>query len=158
MENIVAQGYIRRGRHKIAGHYLEVDYALAQAFRAEHGQRIRLSFKQAGPYHRALQVRKDGCALVVLSKEVLKAAGAQENDLIQFEIQPDHSAYGMPFPEELKEVFSLDPEAQHCFTEMTKGGQRGLLHYVHSGKSTETRIKRSFEMAEKLKNNDFYSG
>lgn len=154
----MAKGYIRRGRHKIAGHYLEVDYALAQAFRAEHGNRILLSFKQAGPYHRALQVRKDGYALVVLSKAVLKAAGAQEDDLIEFEIKPDRSEYGMPFAEELKEVFALDPDAARSFEEMTKGRQRGVLHYVDSGKSSETRIKRSLEMAEKLKNNDFYSG
>ena len=155
MEKWQGRAYIRKVG-KGNSHILELNLAKADHFIKTHGSRALLSFKGGGPYHRALQRRKDGYALIVLSKEVLEQIGGLAGDLIEFTIQPDRSEYGMPFPEEFRETLALDPEAEEAFKALPIGRKRGVLHYIHSGKSVETRIKRALEISEKMKNKGLY--
>lgn len=150
MQNWEGKAYIIAGQQGYSP-YLELDLDQAKSFLAAYGQRVLLSFKGGGPYHRALQKRKDGYALILLSKAVLKEIGAQVGDLIEFTIAPDRSAYGMPMAEEFAEALALDPEGKKGFAALSPGRKRGLLHYVDSGKSTDTRIKRAWEVLEKIK-------
>lgn len=139
-----------------AGPIILLPYDESQAFIEAYGKRIILRGPDAKPIHRALQLRKDGYALVMVNQQVLKAWGYHPGDVVQVTIEKDESEFGMAFPEEFQVVLEQDPEAEEAFRARKPGKQRGVLHYIDSGKSEETRIKRALEMAERLKTNSLY--
>ncbi len=128
----------------------------SEAFIKENGKRVIVRGPDGKAIHRALQLRKDGYALVMINKEVLKAWHYLPGDKVKVSITKDDSEFGMAFPEEFKVVLDQDPEANQAFRARTPGKQRGVLHYIDSGKSESTRIKRALEIAEKLKNKALY--
>jgi hypothetical protein len=152
MNKLEGEAYIR-GSDRSYSHYLEIDLAEAEAFLKKHNKRILLHLPNGKIYHRALQKRKDGYALVVLSKTLLKELEAHPNDLIRYTITPDESEYGMIFPEEFAEVLAQEPEAKKLFEALNPGKKRGLLHYIDGGKSIDARIKKALEVAGKLLSN-----
>jgi hypothetical protein len=103
-------------------------------------------------------LRKDGYALVALSKDLLKKQGFKVGDKVWFRLSKDESEYGMTFSPFFKEVLGQDKVAEMEFNKLTIGRQRGLLHYTDSAKTEETELKRSVEIAEKLKTNGLYKG
>lgn len=155
MNQISGEAYIRQSE-KGMGYFLEVDYDAALAFLKNNSSRILLDFDAGEKYHRALQKRKDGYAMITLSKQLLKDIKAEPGQKVKFNIVPDKSKYGMAFPEEFEELLAQDLEAKTAFEKLTPGRQRGVLHYVASGKSIDTRIKRSIEIAEKAKTERLY--
>lgn len=136
--------------------FLVCDYDLAKAFIEAHGSRIIIQGPDGKVIHRALQMRKDGYAVIMLSKAVLKSWKLEPGMEVKFSMQKDESEFGMAFPEEFQIVLDQDPEANSAFRERKPGKQRGVLHYIDSGKTEATRIKRALEMAEKLKNKALY--
>lgn len=139
-----------------AGPILILDYDTIEKFIKANGKRVILRGPDQKAVHRALQLRKDGYAMIMVNQQVLKSWGYQNGDLIEISIEKDESEFGMAFPEEFAIVLEQDPEAEKAFRERLPGKQRGVLHYIDSGKSEATRIKRALEMAEKLKNNSLY--
>ena len=158
MPKLESVGFIRGNAKSVLSDYLEIDYASAQAFIKNEGPRIVLQFKQGLRYHRALQLRKDGYALVALSKDLLKIQGFEVGDKVWFRLSKDESEYGMPFSPFFQEVLAQDKVAEMEFHKLTIGRQRGLLHYIDSAKTEETELKRSVEIADKLKTNRLYKG
>lgn len=158
MPKLESEGFIRGNAKSVISAYLEIDYGSAQAFIKNEGTRIVLQFKQGLSYHRALQLRKDGYALVALSKDLLKKQGFEVGDKVWFSLSKDESEYGMPFSPFFKEVLAQDNAAEMEFNKLKMGRQRGLLHYIDSAKTEETKLKRSVEIAEKLKRDGLYKG
>lgn len=132
------------------------EYDIAKDFIENHSKRVVIIGPDKKPLHRALQVRKDGYALIMLSRAVLKSWRYEIGDLVEVELLPDTSEFGMAFPEEFQIVLEQDPEATEAFRSRKPGKQRGVLHYIDSGKTETTRIKRALEMADRLKNNALY--
>jgi uncharacterized protein YdeI (YjbR/CyaY-like superfamily) len=58
---------------------------------------------------------------------------------------------GLELPEEFSEVLSQDEFAIQAYEALNDGGKRGYIYYIRQGKSIDTRIKRSLEISEKLK-------
>ncbi len=131
-------------------------YDQAKDFIENHSSRVIIIGPDGKKLHRALQLRKDGYALIMLSRAVLKSWRCEIGDFVEVEMLPDTSEFGMAFPEEFQVVLDQDPEADKAFRARKPGKQRGVLHYIDSGKTEATRIKRSLEMAERLKNNALY--
>lgn len=140
------------GKPDGAGAHLVADYDQSKTFIAENGRRIIFEGPDGKVLHRALQLRKDGYAIIGLSKAVLKAWKMQVGEKVKIEILKDESKYGMPFPEEFEVTLEQDPEAAAAFEALSDGRKRGLLHYADSAKSEASRIKRALELAEKLRN------
>jgi uncharacterized protein YdeI (YjbR/CyaY-like superfamily) len=140
------------------GPHVVIDYDAAKAFIALHKNRVIVYGPDNVGLHRALQLRKDGYALIMLSKEVLKMWRSEIGDLVNLRIEPDTSEYGMAFPEEFKIVLEQDLEAAAAFTDLNPGRKRGLLYYAASAKTEQTRIKRALELAKKLRTGTLYGG
>lgn len=133
--------------------FLVCDYDQAKAFIGQHGKRVLLIGPDGKTLHRALQLRKDGYAVLMLSKAVLKSWRLEVGMEVRVMLKPDTSEFGMAFPEEFQIVLEQDPDADAAFRRRKPGVQRNVLYYIHSAKSEETRIKRALEMAERLKHN-----
>ncbi|QNR25016.1 YdeI/OmpD-associated family protein [Croceimicrobium hydrocarbonivorans] len=134
------------------------DYDAALKFIEQHSKRVLIYGPDQKAIHRALQLRKDGYALIALSKAILKSWKLEVGDLVQIKVEPDTSEFGMSFPEEFKIVLEQDPEAAEVFERLKPGRQRGVLHYVSQPKGEESRIKRALEMAEKMRTGTLHGG
>lgn len=88
---------------------------------------------------------------IYLSKRVRKELEVEPGDTLHCEIREDTSEYGMPMPEELSELFEIDPEGKRAFDTLTPGRQRGLIHYIGSAKRVDTRIQRALTIVDNLK-------
>jgi hypothetical protein len=99
----------------------------------------------------ALRPSEGGDFYISLSKEKAKKSKVMEGLQLKAKLRMDESEYGFPMPEELTEVLSQDPEGKIVFEAMNPGHRRGYLHYIGSAKSVDVRIKRSFQIIERLK-------
>lgn len=138
--------------------FIVCDYDAAKAFIEAHSRRVIMRGPDQEDLHRALQLRKDGYALIMLSKAVLKAWKCEVGDKVTVEIRPDTTKYGMPMPEEFEIVLEQDPEAAEAFEALNDGRKRGLLYYAGGAKSEASRIKRALELAEKLRTGTLHGG
>jgi Bacteriocin-protection, YdeI or OmpD-Associated len=58
---------------------------------------------------------------------------------------------GLLLPEELEEVLEQDDWGKQLFEAMLPGRKRGLIYYIRTAKSPDTRIKRALDIIERLK-------
>jgi len=59
-------------------------------------------------------------------------------------------------PEELEAVLEQDEDARKAWDKLTRGYQRGLIHYVTSVKNVDSRIKRAIDLMERAKTGQLY--
>jgi hypothetical protein len=107
-------------------------------------------------YRRALGGRKDGERLLVISQPMLRELGLRLGDAVESMLASDPDPEQIDIPEAFTEVLAQDPAAAERFWSFTPGRQRGLVHYVASAKRVDTQIKRSLELAEKIRTHNLY--
>jgi hypothetical protein len=89
--------------------------------------------------------------VIQIGKAVLKAAKIEYNQTINVNLKPDESEYGYAFPEEMQVLIEQDEESRKYWDAMNPGAKRSYLHYINSGKSIDTRIKRALLIIERAK-------
>ena len=72
-------------------------------------------------------------------------------DLVNVSFKKDTSPYQFKMPEEFEEVLRTDVQASKVFHSLTPGNQRGIIHLIAKIKSTDKRIEKSLQFAERLK-------
>ncbi len=134
----------------MAHHVIVVPDNEANKLKAGKGSvRILCAIKDSEEFPCALSPR-NGKYVIIASKKLIK-----ENNLIPgipFKIcirLDQHN--GLALPEELSEVLIQDEFASEAFEKLPDGKKRGLIYYVRQAKSIDTRIKRSLEIMEKIK-------
>ncbi len=108
-------------------------------------------------YRRALQNHADGGSYFVLGQDLLKTIGLKLGGQITVELRPDPQPDDTQTPEELLLVLQQAPEALARWQSFTPGRQRSLALYVHTAKQEATRIKRAWELADKIRTHSLYS-
>ena len=111
--------------------------------------RVKGTFNGA-PFALAVQHLKDGSRYFSVSAPLRKAAGIKIGDpvTVSFKIvDPDK----VEIPEELEAVLSQDDEARNACDKLTRGYQRGLIHYVTSVKNFDSRIRRALALMDRAK-------
>lgn len=88
--------------------------------------------------------------VIAASKKLIKDNNLLTDIPFKITIRTDPNN-GLELPEELMEVLAQDDFAFQIFDTLNAGRKRGYIYYIRQGKSIETRIKRSFEIAEKIK-------
>ncbi|MFA6946844.1 MAG: YdeI/OmpD-associated family protein [Pedobacter sp.] len=95
-------------------------------------------------------IPRHGRYVIIASLKLIKENNLFIGSALSMSVRTD-PGNGLELPEELSEVLAQDDFAYQAYTTLNDGGKRGYLYYIRQGKSVETRIKRSFEIAEKLK-------
>lgn len=72
---------------------------------------------------------------------------------VRVKLRKDESEFGLPMPEEFREVLQQDAAGRKFFDALTRGKQRTLLYLVNTAKSPEKRIARALTIVTHLKNN-----
>jgi hypothetical protein len=121
----------------------------------ETGRLRTLGKMNGAEFSLAIQGRKNGNAFFMVGSALRRAAKITTGDPVEIEFSLTDPDF-LELPEELKEVMEQDEEAGKIFFGMTVGMQRSLSHYVSSVKNTDSRIKRSMELAYKMKTETLY--
>ena len=93
----------------------------------------------------------DGTYFINFNQENRKKIEKAELKELNITLKIDNSEYGLPFPEELKELLELDDEGNKHFHNLTKGKQRNLLHIIGKPKSSDIRISKAITVVDYLK-------
>lgn len=131
-------------------HIIIIPDEVASAFANEKGPtRILCSICGDSEFPCAL-IPRNNRHVIIASKQLIKKHKLLLGSTFKIAIRLD-PANGLDLPEEFSEVLAQDEFAFVAFNTLKGGGKRGYIYYIRQGKSIETRIKRSFEIAEKLK-------
>jgi len=111
--------------------------------------RILCSVNGAEEFPCALNPRQSGY-IIIASKQLIKKHKLAPHVPFNVRVRSDvHD--GLQLPEELLEVLTQDDHFSFEFEKLLPGRKRGLIYYIRSAKTVDTRIKRSLEIAEKVK-------
>ncbi len=117
-----------------------------------HGKgsvRILCSIGNKPEFHCALIPRHER-HVIIASLQLIKKHKLVQGVPFTITIRID-PGNGLELPEELSEVLAQDEFAFNAYMALSDGGKRGYIYYIRQAKSIDTRIKRSLEIAEKLK-------
>lgn len=92
----------------------------------------------------------DHC-FININKKNRDKLGLLVGDVVEVSLQKDESKYGLPMPDEFKEMLNQDPEGDRLFHALTPGKQRNLLYIAGGVKSIEKRIERAIVIVDHLK-------
>ncbi|MFN8337736.1 MAG: YdeI/OmpD-associated family protein [Saprospiraceae bacterium] len=99
--------------------------------------------------HAALMPNKETW-FVMLNQKHVKLLQIVPDTIVEVQMVKDTSEFGMPFPEELKEVLYQDVEAEKYFMSLTPGKQRTLIYQINNTKNSDGRIRKSLAIADHL--------
>ncbi len=88
---------------------------------------------------------------IIVNKKRRDAIGVEIGDTVNVTLTEDESKYGLPMPEEFKEVLNQDPEGDKLFHSLTAGKQRSILYLLGNVKDIDNRIHQALIIVEHLK-------
>ncbi len=136
-------------------HALPVPDDVAAKFKAA-GVRRLLATVNGHEWKRALQNHADGGSYIILGKDLLKACGLRIGSSALVTLAPDPEPGELEIPEPFALVLAQDAAARARWDTFPIGRRRSLLHHIASAKQESTQIKRSLELAEKIRTRTLY--
>ena len=88
---------------------------------------------------------------IIVNKKRRDAIGIEAGDTVDVELTEDDSKYGLPMPEEFREVLDQDPEGDKLFHSLTPGKQRSILYLLGNIKNIDNRINQALIIVEHIK-------
>ena len=135
-------------------HYIAVSKEIKDSFGfTGNVRRVVCSLNGVVSYQCGL-MPKDGEFFIVVNKKFRDRLGIVVGDLVRVELTKDESKYGLPMPDEMREVLDQDPEGDRLFHALTSGKQRTMLYYIAKWKDIDRRIHYALTVVEHLKRND----
>jgi hypothetical protein len=135
-------------------HYIPVDGQIGNKFEKKNGsRRVVCTINGTETFQCALLPWDDSFTIIV-NKAKRERLGIVGGDKVSVELKVDESKYGLPMPEELREVLKQDPEGDKLFHALTAGKQRTMLYYIGKIKDIDRRIHTSLIFLEHLKKNE----
>lgn len=95
-----------------------------------------------------------GLYIILINKARAKKHKLTTGQELHIKLTPDTSKYGMPLPDEFKEVLDEDPEGKALLEALTPGKIRNLIYLVSKVKNPEKRIEKSVIILDHLRINN----
>jgi hypothetical protein len=108
------------------------------------------------PVRRALQSHADGGSFIILGQPLLRDIGLTLRSTATVKLGADPRPDDLGLPDELLLVLEQDPEVLVRWNTFTPGRRRSLGTYISTARTEETRIKRSLELARKIRTHTLY--
>lgn len=131
-------------------HVVPVLDDVAEKLKAAGSRRV-LATIGANTFRRGLMNHAEGDHYIVLGGDILKTCGLREGSSVVVAIAPDPEPDALEMPECFALVLEEDAEARARWETFPLGRRRSLLHYISSAKTEATQIKRSWELAQKIR-------
>ena len=135
-------------------HFIRIEAKIGEKFEKNHGSRRVVCTINGSESFQCALLPSDGDFVIVVNKAKRTKLGISDGDKINVELKQDDSKYGLPMPEELREVLNQDPEGDKLFHDLTPGKQRSMLHFINKIKDVDRRIHTSLIFIDHLKRND----
>ncbi len=132
-------------------YHIPVPKNVKEAFVEGKDRRVICRLNDTIEFPCAIMYKAEEYFFININKEIRKKLKLEIGTEVEVEIWKDNSEYGMPMPEELSEIFAMDPEADKAFHALTKGKQRNLIYLVSKPKNVDTRIRKAIAITEYLK-------
>lgn len=82
--------------------------------------------------------------------ELLRGAGVDAGDMIEFTLEPDTASREPELPEEMRRVFQTRPELEQRWLAHSVAVRRQVVRYILQAKGLETQVKRCWIFLERL--------
>ena len=133
--------------------HIKVPKDIALHFKEQGTKRVVATLNNAVSFQCGIMPAGDGVYFINVNKKIRDHLKIKEGSRVHVELKKDESDYGLPFPEELKELLDQDKEGHRLFHALTPGKQRNMIYAVNQVKNVDLRIHRSLVMIEHLKKN-----
>jgi len=138
---------------KLWTYHIKVPNAIARHYLEMGDKRVICNLNDAMEFQCAIMSAGDGVYFINVNKKIRDQLSLKEGSKIRVDLEKDTSEFGLPFPDELKEVLCQDKAADGIFKKLTPGKQRNLIYIAGQPKTSDLRILRSVIIADHLKNN-----
>ena len=138
---------------KLWSYHVKVPRDIAAHFINSGHKRVVVTLNQQVSFQAAIMPAGNGIHFINVNKKLRDQLKIKEGSRLNIALTEDTSEYGLPFPEELKEILSQDKEGDRLFHELTPGKQRNLIYAVNQVKHPDLRIQRGLIIIEHLKRN-----
>src|ERR1700754_4132363 len=123
--------------------YIEIPADIAQQMKPGNKKSFRVkgmldAFAVSGT---ALMPMGEGNFIMALKADVRKAIHKNAGAMLHVKLEPDDD-YKVEMPDDLKECFEFEPEANDFFNSLAKSHREYFLKWINDAKTNETRAKR----------------
>lgn len=139
---------------KLWSYHIKVPKGIAAHFLELGDKRVVCRLNDAYEFQCAIMPAGDGVFFININKKIRDQLRLKEGSRVSVSLEKDNSTYGMPFPEELKEVLVQDKEGNRLFHQLTPGKQRIIIYGVSQVKNSAGRIQRALIMVDHIRRND----
>jgi hypothetical protein len=101
---------------------------------------------------------KRGHYQLAFKAELLRAAGAEAGELIEFTLEPDTASREPDLPAELAKAFQSRPQLRERWLAHSVAIRRQIVRYITDAKTAETQAKRCWIFIERLAETGKLSG
>ncbi len=147
---------LTKSENEFGWHFLRFDAKAVAGLKFEDkkSRRVVCSLNDSHSFQCALLPWTEGGFCIVVNKKIRDKLGIADGDKVTVELVKDESKYGLPMPNELKEVLRQDKEGNKLFHALTPGKQRTMLYYIAKSKDVDRRIQFALILVDHLKRND----
>jgi hypothetical protein len=149
------QSVLELSDNKLWGAHFQVPPLIAGTLtEGRDNRRVVCRLNDRVEYQCALLPFGDGRLVIMVNKKTQNQLKLQDGSILQVSLRPDESEYGLPMPEELKELLAQEEEGNRFFHALTPGKIRTLLYIVGQPKQSDTRLRRAIAIVEHLKKSE----
>jgi hypothetical protein len=131
--------------------YLVIERKIAEKFPTDgKSRRVVCRINDGEPFQCAILPWGE-IFYIIVNKKRRDAMGVDAGDMVDVELAEDDSKYGLPMPEEFREVLDQDPEGDKLFHSLTAGKQRSLLYLLGNVKDIDRRIHQALIIVDHIK-------
>ena len=138
---------------RLWSYHIKVPKPIANHFTEMGDKRVVCRLNDTLEFQCAIMPAGDGVFFININKKIRDQLKLKEGSKVIAHLEKDNSEYGLPFPEELKELLEQDSEGNKLFHALTPGKQRNLIYAVGQVKNTDLRIHRAMVILDHLKKN-----
>ncbi|MEP6646363.1 MAG: DUF1905 domain-containing protein [Saprospiraceae bacterium] len=133
--------------------HIKVPNAIALHYLEQGDKRVICTLNDTLSVQCAIMPAGDGVYFININKNIRDQLKLKEGSKLSVNLEKDKSEYGLPFPEELKELLDQDKAGNTYFHQLPPGKQRNILYYVNQVKNSDLRIHRAMVFINYLKRN-----
>jgi len=142
---------VGRFESNLWGHHAQVPIEIRNYFHKEEITRFIGTINESLSFPCAILPHGKDYYFIYLNKPTRKKLKLELGDEITVQLEPDTSEYGMPVPEEMRELLLQDVEGEAAFQKLTPGKKRSLLYMVGKLKSPDKRLEKAIIIIDYLK-------
>jgi hypothetical protein len=101
---------------------------------------------------------KRGCYKLAFKVELLRAAGVDAGNTVEFSLEADTASREPELPEEMRKAFQARPQLAAVWAAHSIAQRRQVVRYIFQAKSAEVQAKRSWLFLERMAETGRLSG